>query len=121
MAGLYSVDRGGGGPSHSEERSAAAAGVASEAGAHGGPHPGLLSDVCAWADAGAGMPVRRSGRCAPEGLAELGEIAVVDVVLPTRSSVTIRKRCIGRPTEHQAILLQRLGLALPASLEMLQL
>jgi len=51
----------------------------------------------------------------------LEEIAVVDVVLPARSGVTIRKRCIGRPTEHQAILLQRLGLALPASLEMLQL
>jgi len=42
---------------------------------------------------------------------------VVDVVLPTRKGVAIRKRCIGRPTEHQAILLQRLGLSLPATLE----
>jgi hypothetical protein len=32
--------------------------------------------------------------------------------------VTIRKRCISRPTEHQAILLQHLGLELPSSLEM---
>jgi transposase len=47
----------------------------------------------------------------------LSEIAVVDVVLPTRSGVTIRKRCIGRPTEHQNILLQRLGLTLPSSLK----
>lgn len=50
-------------------------------------------------------------------LGELDAIVVVDVVMPTRRGVTIRKRCIGRPTEHQAILLQRLGLSLPAALE----
>jgi transposase len=49
---------------------------------------------------------------------ELAEVALVDVVLPTRSGVTLRKRCISRPTEHQTILLQRLGLELPTSLEM---
>jgi len=49
---------------------------------------------------------------------ELAEIILVDVVLPTRNGVTIRKRCISRPTEHQAILLQRLGLHLPTALEM---
>jgi transposase len=48
---------------------------------------------------------------------ELAEVALVDVLLPTRSGVTIRKRCVSRPTEHQAILLQRLGLQLPSSLE----
>ncbi len=52
---------------------------------------------------------------------ELAEITLVDVLLPTRSGVTIRKRCITRPTEHQAILLQRLGLGLPSSLEMIQM
>jgi len=36
-------------------------------------------------------------------------------VLPTRNGVTIRKRCISRPTEHQAILLQHLNLNLPNS------
>ncbi len=36
---------------------------------------------------------------------------------PTRQGIAIRKRCIGRPTAHQAILLQRLGLRLPSSLE----
>ena len=46
------------------------------------------------------------------------EVTLVDVLLPTRSGVMIRKRCISRPTEHQAILLQRLGLELPSSLEM---
>ena len=49
--------------------------------------------------------------------AELGQIALVDVVLPTRTGILIRKRCVSRPTEHQAILLQRLGLELPTSIE----
>ncbi len=44
---------------------------------------------------------------------ELGEIRLVDVVLPTREGIEIRKRCIARPTDHQAILLQRLRLSLP--------
>jgi transposase len=48
---------------------------------------------------------------------QLHQIQIVDVVLPTRSGVEIRKRCIIHPTEHQAILLQRLGLQLPAALE----
>ena len=46
-------------------------------------------------------------------LEELSKISLVDVVLPTSSGVEIRKRCITRPTEHQEILLQRLGLKLP--------
>jgi transposase len=49
--------------------------------------------------------------------AELGKISVVDVVLPTRTGVEIRKRCVTRPDDHQAILLQRLGLQLPSHLE----
>jgi transposase len=49
---------------------------------------------------------------------ELGKINLVDVVLPTRQkSVEIRRRCIARPTEHQAILLDRLGLQLPRQLK----
>lgn len=48
---------------------------------------------------------------------ELADITFVDVVLPTRNGVRIRKRCISRPTEHQAILLQHLNLHLPNSLE----
>ena len=50
--------------------------------------------------------------------AELQHIALVDVVMPTRPGTAIRKRCVSRPTEHQAILLQRLGLQLPTNLEM---
>jgi hypothetical protein len=44
---------------------------------------------------------------------ELGKIQLVDVVLPTRQGTEIRKRCITRPTDHQAILLQHLHLSLP--------
>ena len=46
-------------------------------------------------------------------LEQLGQISLVDVVLPTRKGVNIRRRCVRRPTEHQAILLSRLGLELP--------
>jgi hypothetical protein len=48
---------------------------------------------------------------------QLNQIQLVDVVLPTRSGVEIRKRCVSRPTEHQAILLQRLGLHLPSTFQ----
>jgi hypothetical protein len=44
---------------------------------------------------------------------EISKIKVVDVILPTRTGVEIRKRCVTRPSEHQAILLQHLGLELP--------
>jgi transposase len=47
---------------------------------------------------------------------ELGKIRVVDVVLPTRSGHKIRRRCVSQPSDHQAILLQRLGLNLPKNL-----
>jgi len=50
-------------------------------------------------------------------LAELSQIRLVDVILPTRDGLELRKRCVSRPTEHQAILLQRLGLSLPLPLE----
>ena len=49
-------------------------------------------------------------------LEELSQIRSIDVVLPTREGVEIRKRCITKPSEHQAILLHHLGLALPSSI-----
>jgi transposase len=49
---------------------------------------------------------------------ELGKIRLVDVVLPTREKkVEIRRRCVARPTDHQTILLDRLGLRLPRQLK----
>ena len=50
-------------------------------------------------------------------LDEIAAIQTVDVILPTRCGRKIRKRCVGKPTEHQAILLHKLGLSLPRSLE----
>lgn len=47
-------------------------------------------------------------------LEEIAQIQQVDVILPTRKGVELRKRCVARPTQHQAILLQRLGLTLPS-------
>jgi hypothetical protein len=49
-------------------------------------------------------------------LAEISRVQTVDVVLPTRDGVEVRKRCVGRPTEHQDILLFKLGLPLPRAL-----
>jgi hypothetical protein len=46
----------------------------------------------------------------------LGKIRVVDLVLPTKSGHQIRRRCVSQPSDHQAILLQRLGLNLPKNL-----
>ena len=44
---------------------------------------------------------------------ELGGIKMVDVVLPTRGGIELRRRCISQPTKAQAILLDRLKLRLP--------
>jgi transposase len=54
-------------------------------------------------------------------LDEIAAIQTVDVVLPTRCGQTIRKRCVAKPTEHQAILLQKLGMTLPRSLAAIEL
>ena len=50
-------------------------------------------------------------------LEELGAIQMVDVVLPTRSGVQIRKRCISRPEPPLQALLERLKLSLPETME----
>ena len=54
-------------------------------------------------------------------LDEIGTIQTVDVILKTRCGQEIRKRCVARPTEHQAILLHKLGLTLPRSLEVVEM
>lgn len=46
-------------------------------------------------------------------LSELSEIRMMDVVLPTRDGIDIRKRCISQPSDHQQILLEKLRLKLP--------
>jgi len=67
-----------------------------------------LGQLCA--QAGLGSEPRRI-------LSELSEIRLVDVILPTRDGVEIRKRCIGRPSDHQQILLDHLQLKLPTKIK----
>ena len=54
-------------------------------------------------------------------LDELKKIQLVDVVLPTKKGIELRRRRVSRPTKHQAILLQRLGLQLPSNLKMAEM
>ncbi|MGH8542850.1 MAG: IS1634 family transposase, partial [Gammaproteobacteria bacterium] len=49
-------------------------------------------------------------------LEELGRIQSTDVVLPTTDGREVRLRCVVRPDQAQARLLDRLGLALPERL-----
>ena len=46
-------------------------------------------------------------------ISELSEIRLMDVVLPTDSGHEIRTSCVTRPTEHQKILLDMMGVRLP--------
>jgi transposase len=46
-------------------------------------------------------------------LEEMAEVKSLDVVLPTRAGPPLRLRTVSRPEKHLAILLERLGLALP--------
>ena len=54
-------------------------------------------------------------------LSELSEIRLVDVVLPTDTGHEIRASCIARPTDHQKILLDKLGWRLPTRIRTKQM
>jgi transposase len=54
-------------------------------------------------------------------LEELKEISLVDVLLPTRNGITLRKQCVSRPSDHQALLLHKLQLRLPSTMGISQL
>ena len=49
-------------------------------------------------------------------LTEMRRISCVDVMLPLTTGREMRIRCVARPDEEQALLLQRLGLRLPSRL-----
>jgi hypothetical protein len=38
------------------------------------------------------------------------------VILPTREGIELKEECVARPSEHQQILLDHLGLRLPSRL-----
>jgi transposase len=44
---------------------------------------------------------------------ELSQIKLTDVILPIRNGKELRLKCVGTPTQHQRILLQKLKLNLP--------
>jgi len=69
--------------------------------------------VRALENAGRAVPPRGPGRRTPRVLSELSDLRVVDVILPTADGIELRKRCLSRPSDHQAILLHALGLELP--------
>jgi hypothetical protein len=52
---------------------------------------------------------------------ELSELRAVDVVLPTKDGIELRLRRVAQPSEHQRILLERLGLELPSHLDITDL
>jgi transposase len=54
-------------------------------------------------------------------LSELGEIRLMDVVLPTRAGPEIRTRCISKPSDHQQILLDHLGLRMPSKIKQIEM
>ncbi len=54
-------------------------------------------------------------------LDELSELRAVDVVLPTKDGHEIRTRYVTQPSDHQKILLERLGLELPSRLHKTEL
>jgi hypothetical protein len=58
------------------------------------------------------------GDCPRKVFDTLSQLRTVDVVLPTRQGVELRRRCVERPDPHQAILLHRLGMHPPESLPM---
>jgi hypothetical protein len=61
------------------------------------------------------------GDCPRKVFDELAQLRMIDVVLPTRQGIEIRRRCVERPDAHQTILLQRLGMHPPQSLPMHEL
>jgi hypothetical protein len=54
-------------------------------------------------------------------LRELSEIRLIDVVLPTKQGIEIRSRCVSKPSDHQQILLDRLGLRLPSKIKQIEM
>ena len=54
-------------------------------------------------------------------LKELAEIRTVDIILPTKQGIEIKKRCITKPTDHQQILIDQLRLNLPRTINQIEM
>lgn len=60
------------------------------------------------------------GDSARKILDEFAAIQMVDVVMPTKAGPIIRKRCVSAPEPHLNVLLHKLGLTLPTSIDLLE-
>jgi transposase len=60
------------------------------------------------------------GDSARKILDEFAAIQMVDVVMPTKAGPVIRKRCVSVPEPHLNVLLHKLGLTLPTSIDSLK-
>jgi hypothetical protein len=117
---LHAVDRCRGGVPNSEKRLKPAAGVASKIRTRAGGHSAVLSVLGAlssvlWKTLGQLCAQAGLGREPRTVFAENFDIAMVEVLMPTRTGQTIAKHCAAKLTPHQAILPQRLALRLPSS------
>ena len=94
MDGIYPIDAGRGGLANTQERSTYSSDLAPETGSGSGPYPCMFSGVCAVQDAGQICHQKGLGDQPRRVIDELSQIRMVDVVLPTRSGIEIRRRCI---------------------------
>src|ERR1017187_7246818 len=117
LACVHPIDGSRGSVSTPQERPGHEARLAPEGTSRTRPYPRLLCCLCSLENSGPVVPTRRPCDEPRKIFAELQQISLVDVVLPTRADVSIRKRCVSRPTEHQTILLQHLGLQMPSHIE----
>ena len=109
------LDRGRGGFPDPQDRPAHPAGLAPEGGAGAGSHPGVLPGLRAVEDAGGMAEAGRARIQSADRLRRIARIQSADVVLPLADDPgpELRLRCVVRPDRAQAMLLDRLGLALP--------
>ena len=60
------------------------------------------------------------GDSARKVMDEFAAIQMVDVVMPTKAGPVIRKRCVSVAEPHLNVLLHKLGLTLPTSIDLLK-
>ena len=90
-----------------------ASGVASKGRPRAGPHLGLLPGLRVVEVPGSTLPAGGPGGRTAARAGRIERVRAVDVVLSTTEGQEIRTRCVTQPSDHQKILLDRLGWRLP--------
>ncbi len=78
-------------------------------------------DFVLWKTLGQFCRATGLGDCPRKACGVLAQIQMVDVAPPTQHGPEIRLRCVSRPQERQAILLQRLRMRLPDRIRITQM